>query len=102
MRGQARPNGIIVKGADLHKGDASAPPSHEYELDAASFRAMMRYWPEAMAKRFAIAGGGIGGLTPACCLLNAGYDVELFEPTTELGETGAGIPGLHVIRVISL
>ena len=38
-----------------------------------------------------IAGGGIGGLTAACCLRKAGHDVEVFEQAPELGEIGAGI-----------
>lgn len=38
-----------------------------------------------------IAGGGIGGLTAAGLLLQAGHDVEVFEQAPELGEVGAGI-----------
>jgi len=44
-----------------------------------------------MVSKIAIAGAGIGGLTTACCLLKAGYDVELFEQAAELSEIGAGI-----------
>lgn len=38
-----------------------------------------------------IAGGGIGGLTAAACLLEAGIDVEVYEQAPQLGEIGAGI-----------
>ena len=38
-----------------------------------------------------IAGGGIGGLTAAACLLRAGFEVELYEQAPELSEIGAGI-----------
>jgi len=38
-----------------------------------------------------IAGGGIGGITAALCLLEAGIDVELYERGAALGEIGAGI-----------
>jgi len=41
--------------------------------------------------RILIAGGGIGGLTAAACLLEAGFDVDVFEQAPELGEVGAGI-----------
>ena len=39
----------------------------------------------------AIIGGGIGGLTAAACLLRAGFDVQVYEQTSKLGEVGAGI-----------
>ncbi len=38
-----------------------------------------------------MAGGGIGGLTAAACLLQAGFDVEVLEQAQQLGEIGAGI-----------
>ncbi|HSS74849.1 MAG TPA: FAD-dependent monooxygenase [Gaiellaceae bacterium] len=38
-----------------------------------------------------VAGGGIGGLTAALSLLEAGFDVQLYEQAPELGEVGAGI-----------
>ncbi|MBB3862920.1 salicylate hydroxylase [Novosphingobium hassiacum] len=46
-----------------------------------------------MAKRrkILIAGAGIGGLTVAGLLLQAGHDVDVFEQAPELGEVGAGI-----------
>ena len=36
-----------------------------------------------------IAGGGIGGVTAALCLLDAGIDVELYERTSVFSEVGA-------------
>jgi salicylate hydroxylase len=39
----------------------------------------------------AIIGGGIGGLTAAVSLLQAGFDVQVFEQAPVLGEVGAGI-----------
>jgi salicylate hydroxylase len=39
----------------------------------------------------AIAGGGIGGLTAALCLLKAGFDVHVFERAKTLREGGAGV-----------
>ena len=41
--------------------------------------------------RVAIVGGGIGGLTAAIGLLQAGYDVQVYEQTRLLSEVGAGI-----------
>lgn len=38
-----------------------------------------------------IAGAGIGGLTGAACLLQAGIDVQVFEQAPVLSEVGAGI-----------
>ncbi len=38
-----------------------------------------------------IAGGGIGGITAALCLLDAGIEVEVYERAAALGEVGAGI-----------
>jgi salicylate hydroxylase len=59
-----------------------------------------------MTKKIAIAGGGIGGLTAACCLLKAGHDVELFEQAAELSEIGAGIQlsanAMHVLNDLGL
>src|SRR5215813_12625922 len=59
-----------------------------------------------MTKRIAIAGAGIGGLTAACCLLKAGYEVELFEQAPELSEIGAGIQlsanAMHVLNDLGL
>ena len=53
-----------------------------------------------------IAGAGIGGLTAACCLLQRGWDVEIYEQASELREIGAGIQlsanAMHVLRQLGL
>ena len=41
--------------------------------------------------RIAIIGGGIGGLTAAISLLQAGFDVQVYEQSRLLSEVGAGI-----------
>ncbi len=38
-----------------------------------------------------IGGGGIGGMAAGLALLRAGYDVEIYEQASALGEVGAGI-----------
>lgn len=43
------------------------------------------------AKRIAIVGGGLGGLTAAIALRQTGFDVTVFEQTHALGEVGAGV-----------
>lgn len=48
-----------------------------------------------------IAGGGIGGLTAALCLLEEGHDVTVFERSAKLSEIGAGIQlGANAVRVL--
>ena len=42
-------------------------------------------------QRIAIIGGGIGGLSAALSLLQAGCDVQIYEQASALGEIGAGI-----------
>ena len=41
--------------------------------------------------RIAVIGGGIGGLTAAAALLQAGFDVEVYEQTPELTEVDGGL-----------
>ena len=59
-----------------------------------------------MALKVLIAGGGIGGLTAACCLRKAGHAVEVFEQAPELAEIGAGIQlsanAMHVLNDLGL
>jgi salicylate hydroxylase len=43
------------------------------------------------AGRILVAGGGIGGLTAAASLIQAGFEVEVFEQAPVLGEIGAGV-----------
>lgn len=42
-------------------------------------------------KKILVVGGGIGGMTAAACLLKAGFNVEVYEQASRLGEVGAGI-----------
>jgi len=45
-----------------------------------------------MAKQKAlIVGAGIGGLTLSLCLADSGFDVVIFEQTSQIGEVGAGL-----------
>lgn len=47
-----------------------------------------------------ISGAGIGGLTSALCLQQAGHEVELFEQASELAEVGAGLQcGANALKV---
>ena len=53
-----------------------------------------------------IAGGGIGGLTAALCLLEAGHEVTVFERNPALSTAGAGIQispnGVKVLQRLGL
>jgi len=57
-------------------------------------------------KKVLIAGAGLGGLTAACCLMKAGFDVEVLEQAPSLGEIGAGIQvsanAMHVMHDLGL
>ena len=57
-------------------------------------------------KKILIVGGGIGGMTAAACLLQAGLDVDVFEQAPRLGEVGAGIQlsanPMRVLRQLGL
>src|SRR5215467_5139440 len=49
-----------------------------------------------------IAGAGIGGLTTALCLHDAGFDVHVYESAREIKPLGVGINLLpHAVRVLS-
>lgn len=58
------------------------------------------------SQRIAIAGAGIAGLTTALALLQRGFDVEVFEQATQLGELGAGLQispnGSRVLQSLGL
>jgi len=44
-----------------------------------------------MNRRIAVIGGGIGGLTAAVALYQAGFEVNVYEQAPELTEVGGGI-----------
>jgi len=46
---------------------------------------------QARGQRIAIAGAGIGGLTTALSLLAQGFEVDVYEQASQLGELGAGL-----------
>ena len=56
--------------------------------------------------RILIAGAGIGGLSAASCLMQAGHQVQIFEQAPVLAEVGAGIQisanAMHVLRHLGL
>ena len=52
--------------------------------------------------RVAIVGGGIGGLTTACALLDRGIEVDVYERSGELKEVGAGLQlGPNAVKVLN-
>lgn len=57
-------------------------------------------------RKAVIAGGGIGGLNAALCLHKFGWDVEILEQASELGEVGAGIQispnGVKILRELGV
>jgi salicylate hydroxylase len=58
------------------------------------------------ASKIVIVGGGIGGLTAALALLKQGFDVEVYEQSSELREVGAGVQmgpnGTRVLHALGL
>ncbi|WP_297721356.1 FAD-dependent monooxygenase [Limnohabitans sp. Rim8] len=61
---------------------------------------------QARGQRIAIAGAGIGGLTTALSLLAQGFEVDVYEQASQLGELGAGLQispnGSRVFRDLGL
>lgn len=57
-------------------------------------------------EKITIAGAGLGGLSAAACLLQEGYDVDVYEQAPALGEVGAGIQmsanAMHVLNHIGV
>jgi salicylate hydroxylase len=55
----------------------------------------------ASSLKIGVIGGGIGGLTAAVALRQAGFDVDLYEQAPELTEIGGGINmGPNAVRVL--
>src|SRR5690348_18496317 len=55
----------------------------------------------ASSLKIGVIGGGIGGLTAAVALRQAGFDVDLYEQAAELTEIGGGINmGPNAVRVL--
>jgi salicylate hydroxylase len=55
----------------------------------------------ARRARIAVIGAGIGGLAAACALRDKGFEVEIYERATELGEVGAGLQlGPNAVKVL--
>jgi salicylate hydroxylase len=56
--------------------------------------------------RIVIIGAGIGGLTAALALLQRGFDVQVLEQASQLGEVGAGLQispnGMRVLSALGL
>jgi 6-hydroxynicotinate 3-monooxygenase len=51
--------------------------------------------------RIAIVGGGLGGMTVAILLQQAGYDAQIYEQAGKLGRLGAGITlGPNVMKIL--
>ena len=58
------------------------------------------------SNRILVAGAGLGGLAAAGCLLEAGFDVDVYEQAAALGEVGAGIQvsanAMHVLNHLGI
>lgn len=53
-------------------------------------------------ERIVVIGAGIGGLTAACALRQHGFDVQVYERSSELGEVGAGLQiGPNAVKVLN-
>ena len=56
--------------------------------------------------KIVVVGGGLGGLTAANALAQAGFEVEVREQADRLGEVGAGVQvspnALKVLRALGL
>lgn len=59
-----------------------------------------------MNKKIVIAGAGIGGLCAALALAKRGFDVAVYEQSSQLGEVGAGLQlspnAMHVLHAIGI
>lgn len=59
-----------------------------------------------MSKKIVVAGAGIGGLCAALALSQQGFDVAVYEQSSELGEVGAGLQlssnAMHVLQALGV
>ena len=60
----------------------------------------------SLARHAIVAGGGIGGLSAALCLLQRGWTVDIHEAAPALSEVGAGLQlspnAMKVLRALGL
>jgi salicylate hydroxylase len=59
-----------------------------------------------LSKKYVVAGAGIGGLCAALALAKRGFEVAVYEQSTQLGEVGAGLqlsPNvIHVLQALGV
>ena len=59
-----------------------------------------------MSKKIVIAGAGIGGLCAALALAKRGFEVAVYEQSSQLGEVGAGLQlspnAMHVVQALGI
>jgi salicylate hydroxylase len=59
-----------------------------------------------LSKKIVIAGAGIGGLCAALALAKRGFEVAVYEQSSQLGEVGAGLQlspnAMHVLQALGL
>jgi salicylate hydroxylase len=59
-----------------------------------------------LSKKYVVAGAGIGGLCAALALAKHGFEVAVYEQSSQLGEVGAGLQlspnAMHVLRAFGI
>jgi salicylate hydroxylase len=60
----------------------------------------------ALSKKYVVAGAGIGGLCAALALAKRGFEVAVYEQSSQLGEVGAGLQlspnAMHVLQALGI
>jgi len=101
----AKSNAFVTKPivSSYHKSqhvvDSSSSRFQQQQLNAASIDEDEKVISELLGRparpgrplKVAIAGGGVGGLTAALCMLKKGFDVRVFEKTEEFARFGGPI-----------